>query len=261
MMDNTILAIILSSGIICEAQYNNCFMSGDSTGRSTRCGENLKDEENLKDVMEIMKRAKEFLENQSRMMLDPMSWIIKAPPPLLLISTPPPTNALAVPMSNSVIGVQFPTVKPNLQPLYVPLNSVGLPIGTNSFFTPTSRNSPDISSPQLAPFLGVIPGKMLKQNDQKVVFTTSKRHLPIAIENSEQINEHQEQLKSQESYLVNETHGMRNISKTPLESLPSIISMQEQNFNLQNSDDLEKISDEMPIILVLKRSKATAEYQ
>ncbi|VDK74889.1 unnamed protein product [Litomosoides sigmodontis] len=249
MTKKIILVILLLNGIICEAQYNGCFMSGDVSGRSTRCGENSKDEENLKDPMEIMKRAGEFLEKQSRIILDPMTWTIATPAPPPPASAPPVINAAAI-ASDPALLVQPAVTGAKAQPSYIPLYSLALPHGTNSLLTPISKDLPNVPNLQLLPFVGVVsPGN--PQSLQNYSISTSQKNFPLHLDNSEQIGRSQHQFQNQPNYMANEKNEMPPpLKMLPPPPLPKFYAKQ-QNLKLKENNDLTDMNGVKPIRLVL----------
>ncbi|VDN93640.1 unnamed protein product [Brugia pahangi] len=250
MTRSIIWLILLLSGIICEAQYHNCFMSGGYSGRSTWCGENSKDEENLKDPVEIMKRAKEFLEKQSKIMFDPMTWTIRpsTPPPPISI-TPVATKA------NAVLNVQPDVTGAKLQSSYIPLYSVALPNNANSFFTPTSGIPTNGNNLQLLPFVGIISPEN-SHSLQNIPISTSQANQPVRFENSEQINVQQQQFQNQANHLLNKTNEMPLLLKIPPATSASKFFAEEQNLKLKENNDLTDIGSIKPVRLVLNRPLA-----
>lgn len=252
--------ILLLSGIICEAQYHNCFMSGGVSGRSTWCGENSKDEENLKDPVEIMKRAKEFLEKQNRIMLDPMTWTIATPAP------PPSTSASST--INATSAAIVPVIQPGVaeakaQSSYIPLYSVALPGSANSLLVPISKDPPNVSNLQLLPFVRIVSpeNSYVLQNDH---ISTGQANFPSRLENSEQTSGLQKQFHNQASYMANkENEASNTIDKAneiprllkipPPPSAPKFFA---ENLKLKESNDLTDMSSIKPIRLVLNRPLA-----
>ncbi|EJW76974.1 hypothetical protein WUBG_12118 [Wuchereria bancrofti] len=250
MTGSIIWLILLSSGIICEAQYHNCFMSGGYSGRSTWCGENSKDEENLKDPVEIMKRAKEFLEKQSKIMLDPMTWTIGPPTPLPSISITPATTK-----ANPVLNVEPDVTGVKLQPSYIPLYSVALPNNANSFFTPTSDVPTNGNNLRLLPFVGIISPEN-SHNLQNIPISTSQANLPFRFENSKQISVQQQQFQNQANHLLNKENEMPLLLKIPPATSPVKFSAEEQNLKVKENNDLTDIGNIKPVRLVLNRPLA-----
>ncbi|CAG9529909.1 unnamed protein product [Cercopithifilaria johnstoni] len=249
--DSIILAILLLSGIICEAQYHNCFMSGGVSGHSTWCGENSKDEENLKDPVEIMKRAKEFLEKQSKIILDPLTWTIATPAPPPSTSASPVVNAaLAVTASGPVLVVQPSVTGEKAQSPHVPLYSVPLPSGANSLLTPISKDSPNVSNLQMLPYVAIGPPEN-SHNLQNNPISTGQTDLPFRLQNSKQISWPQQQFGNQRSYKTNKENEM------PFLKMPLPKFFVEQNLKLKGNNDLTDMSSMKPIRLVLNRPSAT----
>ncbi|EFO27306.1 hypothetical protein LOAG_01170 [Loa loa] len=249
-----ILVILLSSGITCEAQYHNCFMSGDYSGRSTWCGENSKDEENLKDPVEIMKRAKEFLEKQGKIILDPMTWTI--PPPTTLPPPPPPSSstASAATISNPVLLTQPDVIGARSQPQYIPLYSIALPNGASPFFTPTSKHPADVSNLQMLPFVGIITPEM-SYNHQNTSILTDQANLPFGYENSEQITGQQQQFQIQPSYLANKANEMPHSLKISPPASSSKFFVEKRVPKLKKINDLTDMRSIKPIKLVLNQQQ------
>lgn len=255
-MTNIILVILLLNGIICEAQYNSCFMSGDVSGHSTWCGENSKDEENLKDPVEIMKRTKEFLEKQNRIIFDPMSWTIATPAAPPSTSAPPPVNAASPAAASGVLIAQPAVTGEKLQSLYIPLYSVALPHGTNSLLPPISKDLPNVPNLQLLPFVGVVSPEN-PQSLQKHPILTNQENLPFRPENSEQTSGSQHQFHNQPSYMANKENEIPLLLKmSPPPPLPKI-SAKQQNLKLKENNDLTDMNSIKPIRLVLNWPLAT----
>ncbi|VBB25318.1 unnamed protein product [Acanthocheilonema viteae] len=260
MTDNIILVILLLNGIICEAQYHNCFMSGGISGRSTWCGENSKDEENLKDPVEIMKRAKEFLEKQNKIILDPMTWTlaITTPPPSISVS--PVINATsAATVSGPMLVAQPGITEARAQSSYIPLYSVALPGDANSLPTPISKDPSNLSNLQLLPFVGILSPENSRglQND---LISTGQANFPYRLANSEQISRLQQQFRNQANYMVNkENEASNTINKVneiprllkipPSPSTPKFFA-EEQNLKLKENNDLTDMSSIKPISCV-----------
>lgn len=251
-----ISVILLLSGVICEAQYHNCFMSGGVSGRSTWCGENSKDEENLKDPIEIMKRAKEFLEKQNRIILDPMTWTIAPPAPPPSSPTSPPSISAST-ISGPVLIVQPDVTGTKSQSSYIPLYSVAMPGSGNSFFTPISKDPGNESNLQLLPFVGIVSPEN-SHGLQNIPISTSQANLPFRLGNSELINGPQQQFQNQVSYMGNKANEMPRMLKIPPPPSPPKFFGEQQNLKLKENNDLTDMSSIKPIRLVLNRSFATS---
>uniref|UniRef100_A0A8R1TVZ8 Uncharacterized protein n=1 Tax=Onchocerca volvulus TaxID=6282 RepID=A0A8R1TVZ8_ONCVO len=236
--------------IICEAQDNNCFMSGSHSGYSALCGENSKDEENLKDPMEIMKRAKEFLEKQNKILLDPMTWTI---PPLSSLQTfPPPTVSTAPVASKShPLHVFQPTVQS--QSPYIPLYSEAMANNVAySLLTPISKNPANIPNLKFLPYIGLVSSDKSKVLQNSPI-SVNQANFPHRLENSVQLTGSQQQFQNQADDIVNKMNEMPHLIKILPPLLSSKSFTQYQSQEAKDNNDLTDMNSTEPIKLFLNR--------
>ncbi|VDO51530.1 unnamed protein product [Onchocerca flexuosa] len=250
MTSNIILVILLSSKIICEAQDNSCFMSGSLSGYSTLCGENSKDEENLKDPVEIMKRAKEFLEKQNKILLDPMTWTI---PPLSSLQTfpPPSINTTPVePISDPLLVFQPNGMQVQSQSPYIPLNPAA--VANNAAYSlliPISKNPTNIHNLKFLPYIGIVSSDKSKVLQNSPI-SVNQANFPYHLENSLQITRSQQQFQNQANDIVNKTNEMPHLIKIPP---PPKFLTEYQNQKAKDNNDLTDMNSTKPVKLFLNR--------
>uniref|UniRef100_A0A915PJN2 Uncharacterized protein n=1 Tax=Setaria digitata TaxID=48799 RepID=A0A915PJN2_9BILA len=241
-------------------------MSGSVSGRSTWCGENSKDEEDLKDPVEIMKRAREFLEKQHRIMLDPMTWTIPPPkspqPPTSPPSSSPPTFIGTTPAVAPLLLVQPDGTEGKSQ--FLQLYSVALPNSGNAFLTPIAGNSPDPSNLKLLPFVGIVSPERA-QGMQNIPTSIGQTNLLLSDQNSQlllnnlpqQFSNRPQQLQNLANFATNGVFEAPRLLRIPPPPSPPKSFAEHQSPKLENSNDLTDLNSGRPIRLVLNRSVPT----
>ncbi|KAM3727074.1 Protein fyv-10 [Dirofilaria immitis] len=225
-------------------------MSGSVSGHSTWCGDNSKDEENLKDPIEIMKRAKEFLEKQNKILLDPMTWTI--PPPSSLPTFPSSSISIVpvTPVPNPLFIVQPNGLQANLQPSHVPLYSAAVASNAHSFLTSTSKNLADVSGLKLLVDNGIVSSDKTKVL-QNIPAPINQTNFSYRFENPVQLNGSQQQFRNQANDIVNKTNEMPHLMKIPPPPLPTKFLNEYRNQKPKNYNDLADISKTKPTKLFL----------
>lgn len=86
-MDKSIIFLLVLSGkAMGQAQFNSCYLSGDSSGRSTWCGDNVEEDVDITNPQAVMEGAMKFIEKHNKMIWDPLTWTV---PPVSPPSLPP----------------------------------------------------------------------------------------------------------------------------------------------------------------------------
>ncbi|VDN31689.1 unnamed protein product [Gongylonema pulchrum] len=95
MNKGVVLVMAIFSGTSGQRQFYNCYLSGDATGHSSWCGDNVKDEVDITDPQAVMEGAMKFAEKQNKLLWDPMTWTVTPMSP----APSPPMPAGEIPLS------------------------------------------------------------------------------------------------------------------------------------------------------------------